>query len=90
VLDALEQAIWQRKSPDSKDLIHQSDRRSQDLSIKYTERLTEAEIDLSVGAVGDAYDNALAECVIGPFKAEVFNKIGPWKSMCEVEWEALK
>jgi transposase InsO family protein len=63
---------------------------AQYLSIKYTERLAEAEIDLSVGTVGDAYDNALAECVIGLFKTEVINQIGPWKSMREVEWEALK
>ena len=61
VLDALEQAIWQRKTPDNKSLVHHSDRGSQYLSIKYTERLTEAEIDLSVGTVGDAYDNAMAE-----------------------------
>ena len=64
VLDALDQAIWQRKAPDNKGLVHHSDRGSQYLSIKYTERLAEAEIDLSVGTVGDAYDNALAECVI--------------------------
>ncbi|WP_416543656.1 MULTISPECIES: IS3 family transposase [Phaeobacter] len=90
VLDALEQAIWQRKTPDNKELVHHSDRGSQYLSIKYTERLAEAEIDLSVGTVGDAYDNALAECVIGLFKTEVINQIGPWKSMREVEWETLK
>jgi len=103
VLDALEQAIWQRKMPDNKALVHHSDRPShglktnrcratgsQYLSIKYTERLAEAEIDLSVGTVGDAYDNALAECVIGLFKTEVINQIGPWKSMSEVEWETLK
>ena len=60
------------------------------MSIKYTERLAEAEIDPSVGTVGDAYDNALAECVIGLFKTEVINQIGPWKSMREVEWETLK
>ena len=103
VLDALEQAIWQRKTPDNKDLVHHSDRGSQYLSIKYTERLAEAEIDLSVGTVGDAYDKALAECVIGLFKTEVLlsdfkqslarqriNQIGPWKSMREVEWETLK
>ena len=63
---------------------------AQYLSIKYTERLAEAEIDLSVGTVGDAYDNALAECVIGLFKTDVINQIGPWKSMREVEWETLK
>ena len=90
VLDALEQAIWQRKTPDNKSLVHHSDRGSQYLSIKYTERLTEAEIDLSVGTVGDAYDNAMAECVIGLFKTEVINQIGPWKSMRDVEWETLK
>jgi transposase InsO family protein len=59
------------------------------ITIKYTERLAEAEIDLSVGTVGDVYDNALAECVIGLFKTEVINQIGPWKSMREVEWETL-
>ena len=90
VLAALDQAIWQRKTPDNRALIHHSDRGSQYLSIKYTERLAEAEIDLSVGTVGDAYDNALAECVIGLFKTEVINQIGPWKSMREVEWETLK
>ncbi len=90
VLDALDQAIWQRKTQDNKSLIHHSDRGSQYLSIKYTERLAEAEIDLSVGTVGDAYDNALAECVIGLFKTEVINQIGPWKSIREVEWETLK
>jgi transposase InsO family protein len=103
VLDVLDQAIWQRKTPDNKSLVHHSDRPShgfqanrcqatgsQYLSIKYTERLAEAEIDLSVGTVGDAYDNALAECVIGLFKTEVINQIGPWKSMREVEWETLK
>ena len=63
---------------------------AQYLSIKYTERLAESDIDLSVGTVGDAYDNALAECVIGLFKTEVINQIGPWKSMREVEWETLK
>ncbi len=90
VLDALDQAIWQRKTPDNRSLVHHSDRGSQYLSIKYTERLALAEIDLSVGTVGDAYDNALAECVIGLFKTEVINQIGPWKSMREVEWETLK
>ena len=90
VLDALDRAIWQRKTLDNKSLVHHSDRGSQYLSIKYTERLAQAEIDLSVGTVGDAYDNALAECVIGLFKTEVINQIDPWKSMREVEWETLK
>ncbi len=90
VPDALDQAIWQRKTLDNRSLVHHSDRGSQYLSIKYTGRLAQAEIDLSVGTVGDAYDNALAECVIGLFKTEVINQIGPWKSMREVEWETLK
>ncbi|PRY85250.1 IS3 family transposase, partial [Donghicola tyrosinivorans] len=90
VIDALEQAIWQRKTPDNKSLVHHSDRGSQYLSIKSTERLADADIDLSVGSVGDAYDNALAECVIGLFKTEVINQIGPWKSVRDVEWETLK
>ena len=89
VLDALDQAIWQIKTQDKKSLVHHSDHGSQYLSIKYTERLAEAEIDLSVGTVGDAYDNALAECVIGLFKTEVINQIGPWKSMREVEQKTL-
>ena len=79
-----------RKTPDNKALIHHSDRGSQYLSIKYTERLIEVGIDPSVGTVGDSYDNALAECVIELFKTEVINQIGPWKSMREVEWETLK
>ncbi len=79
-----------KKTPDNKSLVHHSDRGSQYLSIKYTERLAEAEIDLSVGTVGDAYDNALAECIIGLFKTEVIIQIGPWKSMGDVEWETLK
>ena len=90
VLDALEQALHDRRPVHHGGLVHHSDRGSQYLSIKYTERLAEAEIDLSVGTVGDAYDNALAECVIGLFKTEVINQIGPWKSMREVEWETLK
>ena len=89
-LDALEHAIRQRKTPDNKSLVHHFDRRSQYLSIKYTERLAEAKIDLSVGTVGDACDNALAECVIGLFKTEVNTQIGPCKSMREAEWETLK
>ncbi len=90
VLDALDQAIWQRKTPINKDLIHHSDRGAQYLSIKYSERLAEEGIDPSVGTVGDSYDNALAECVIGLFKTEVINTLGPWRSKCDVEWQVLK
>jgi putative transposase len=89
VLDALEQAIWQRKPSRNKALIHHSDRGSQYLSIKYTERLAQADIDASVGTVGDSYDNAMAETINGLFKAEVIHRLGPWKSMAQVEWETL-
>jgi len=89
VLDALNQAICQR-APSEAGLIHHSDRGSQYLSIKYTERLAEEGIDPSVGSVGDSYDNALAESVIGLFKTEVINFLGPWKSIAQVEWQTLK
>ena len=90
VLDALNQAIFQRKTYRNKGLIHHSDRGSQYLSIIYTERLAEAGIDPSVGTVGDSYDNALAESVIGLFKTEVINALGPWRTLRDVEWQALK
>jgi transposase InsO family protein len=70
-LDALEQAIYDRCDDDTGDLVHHSDRGTQYLSIRYTERLADAGIELSVGSRGDAYDNALAESVIGLFKTEV-------------------
>ena len=87
VLDALEQAIWARR-PDG-DLIHHSDRGSQYLSIRYTERLKEAKINPSVGSVGDSYDNALAETIIGLFKTEVMWHKGPWKNRSDVELAVL-
>ena len=90
VLDALNQAICQRCPAESNGLIHHSDRGSQYLSIRYTERLADAGIDTSVGSVGDSYDNALAESTIGLFKTEVINFLGPWKSMSQVEWETLQ
>jgi len=63
---------------------------AQYLSIKYTERLADAGLEPSVGTVGDSYDNALAETMIGLFKAEVIHRLGPWKSADAVEWETLK
>jgi transposase InsO family protein len=90
VLDALNQAICQRAPSEADRLIHHSDRGSQYLSIRYTERLAEAGIDTSVGSVGDSYDNALAESIIGLFKTEVIKFLGPWKSVGQVEWETLK
>ena len=90
VLDALNQAICQRCPPQGSGLIHHSDRGSQYLSIRYTERLADAGIDTSVGSVGDSYDNALAESVIGLFKTEVIEFFGSWKSVSQVEWETLQ
>lgn len=76
-LDALEQAIYDRSHEELEGLIHHSDRGVQNLSIRYTERLAEARIEPSVGSVGDSYDNALAESVIGLFKTEVIRRRGP-------------
>ena len=84
VLDALEQAVHMRR-PTEPGLIHHSDRGVQYVSIKYTERLAEAGIEPSVGSVGDSYDNALAETLIGLFKTEVIHLQGPWRSLASVE-----
>jgi transposase InsO family protein len=86
-LDALEQALHAR--PDTDDLVHHSDRGGQYLSIRYTERLAEAGVEPSVGSVGDSYDNALAESVIGLYKTEVIRKRGPWRNLEAVEFETL-
>jgi transposase InsO family protein len=88
VLDALEQAIHDRKPMNN--LIHHSDRGSQYLSIKYTERLAEAGIEPSGGSVGDSYDNALAETINGLYKAEVIHRRGPWRSFEAVEFATLE
>jgi transposase InsO family protein len=63
---------------------------AQYVSIKYTERLAEAGIEPSVGSVGDSYDNALAESVIGLFKTEVIHRTGPWRSLETVEFATLE
>jgi transposase InsO family protein len=89
VLDALEQAIHKRR-PNRGGLVHHSDRGSQYLSIKYTERLAEAGIEPSVGSVGDSYDNALAETINGLYKAEVVHRRGPWRSFEAVEYATLE
>lgn len=88
VLDALEQAIWARRITGG--LIHHSDKGSQYLAISYTERLAEAGIEASVGSVGDAYDNALAETINGLFKTEVIRKRGPWRNLEAVEYATLE
>jgi putative transposase len=90
VLDALEQAIHQRQPATGSKLVAHSDRGSQYLAIRYTERLAEAGIEPSVGSVGDSYDNALAETVIGLFKTEVIRPRGPWRSLEAVEFVTLE
>jgi putative transposase len=90
VLDALEMAIWARQHENISELVHHSDRGSQYLSIRYTERLEEAGVSLSVGSRGDAYDNALAETVIGLYKTELIRNRGPWKNLDEVEYATLE
>ena len=90
VLDALEQALYARPLDDATALIHHSDRGGQYLSIRYTERLAEAEIDPSVGSRGDAYDNALAETVIGLYKTEVIGCREPWRHLEAVEFATLE
>ena len=86
-LDALEQALYARPAIDQ--LVHHSDRGSQYLSFRYTDRLADAGIDPSVGSVGDSYDNALAESVIGLYKTEVIRRRGPWRHLEAVEFATL-
>ncbi|WP_238294335.1 IS3 family transposase, partial [Methylobacterium longum] len=90
VLNALEQALHERRPSAGGGLVCHSDRGSQYVSIRYTERLTEAGIEPSVGTVGDSYDNALAETIIGLFKAEVIHRRGPWRSFEAVEYATLE
>jgi transposase InsO family protein len=88
VLDALEQALYARPVDDQ--LVHHSDRGVQYLSFRYTERLADAGIEPSVGSVGDSYDNALAESVIGLYKTEVIRRRGPWRHLEAVEFATLE
>jgi putative transposase len=90
VLDALEQALHDRRPLRGGGLIHHSDRGVQYVSIRYTERLAEAGIEPSVGSVGDSYDNALAETINGLYKAEVIHRCGPWRSFEAVEFATLE
>jgi putative transposase len=89
VLDALEQALHDRR-PAHRGLVHHSDRGSQYVSIKYTERLAEAGIEPSAGSIGDSYDNALAETINGLYTAEVIHRPGPWRSFEAVEFATLE
>ena len=90
VLDALEQARHDRRPVQGSGLVHHSDRGVQYVCIRYTERLVNAGIEPSVGSVGDSYDNALAESIIGLFKTEVIWRRGPWKSFEAVEYATLE
>lgn len=88
VLDALEQALWARRNTDG--LVHHSDRGSQYLSIRYSERLAAAGVAPSVGRRGDSYDNALAETIIGLYKTELIRHRGPWRTIDMVEYATLE
>ena len=88
-IDALEMAIYSRNGSDLSALIHHSDRGVQYLSIRYSERLGEAEIVASVGSKGDSYDNALAESFNGLYKTELIHRNGPWRNVEHVEWATL-
>jgi putative transposase len=88
-LDALEMAIWRRQAR-LEGLVHHSDRGRQYLSIRYTERLAEAGAVTSVGSRGDSFDNALAETIIGLYKAELIRRRGPWRGLDEVEYATLE
>jgi putative transposase len=90
VLEALEQALHQRRPAGKSGLVHHSDRGSPYLSIRDTERLGLAGIEPSVGRVGDSDDNALAETVNGLYKVEVIHRRGPWKSFEAVEYATLE
>ena len=90
VLDALEQALYARRAERDGGLVHHSDRGSQYVSIRYSERLAEAGIEPSVGSTGDSYDNALAETINGLFKAEIIHRRGPWKTREAVELATLE
>ena len=90
VLDALDQALHDRRPVKRGGLVHHSDRGSQYVSIRYSERLAEAGIEPSVGSVGDSYDNALAETINGLYKAEVIHRRGPWRNFEAVEFATLE
>jgi putative transposase len=90
VLDALEQALHDRRPVSGDGLVHHSDRGVQYVAIKYTERLVQAGLVPSVGSVGDSYDNALAETINGLYKAEVIHRRAPWRSLEAVEFAPLE
>ena len=89
-LDALEQALHDRRIGEQEQLIHHSDRGVEYVAIRYAERLAEVGINPSVGSVGDSYDNALAEKINGLYKAELIRQKGPWRGIESVEFATLK
>jgi len=89
-LDALEMALWARRTEELAGLIHHSDRGVQYLAIRYTERLAEAGAVPSVGSRGDSYDNALAESFNGLYKTELIRHAGPWQGLDDVEYATLE
>lgn len=89
MLDALEQALHERRPVRRGGLVHHSDRGSQYVIIRYTEFLAEVGIEPSAGSVGDSYDNALAETINGLYKAELIHRRGPWRSFEAVEFATL-
>jgi putative transposase len=90
-LDALDMALWHRgrRGHDVTGLIHHSDAGSQYTSIRYTARLTAAGALASIGSVGDSYDNAMAESIIGLFKTELVRWEGPWRGLDDLELATL-
>jgi putative transposase len=90
VLDALAQALHERRPVQGGGLVHHSDRGVQYVSIRYTERLAAVGLEPSVGSVGDSFDNALAETINGLYKAEVIHRRGPWRSCEAVEFATLE
>ena len=90
VLDALEQALHDRRPAKTSGLIHHSGSGSQYVAIRYAERLTEAGVEPSVGSVGDSYDNALAETINGLYKTGVIRRRGPWRTLEAVEFATLE
>ena len=90
VLDALEQALYARQPERDRSLVVHSDRGSQYVSIRYSERLAEAGVEPSVGSKGDSYDNALAETINGLYKAELIHRRAPWKTKESLELATLE
>lgn len=90
-LDAPEMALWVRARAGQavEGLVHQSDAGSQYTAIRYADRLAEAGAIASIGSVGDSYDNAMAESVIGLYKAECVRLDGPFRTLDELELATL-